>query len=85
MVCFLRNEHVYTISLKISLRHAWERGDEQFCFEASQGDKTEVVQPNRVYFRPALINIGHVLFMCLETITCITSQYEIDPLAIRDN
>jgi hypothetical protein len=43
------------------------------------------VQPNSIYFRPLPINVGHVLFMCLETVTCIASQGEIDPVAIRDH
>jgi len=63
------------------IKSRWARS----YFEASQSDYTEAVQPNRVYFRPALINIGHVLLVWLETIICIAFQCEIDPLATRDH
>jgi hypothetical protein len=43
------------------------------------------LQPNRVYFRPALINIGYVLCMCLGSISCIASQYQIDILGIKEH
>lgn len=84
-ICFLRTEHVNAISFKFSLRHGWETGEDQFFVEASQDDWTGAERPNRVYFRPELINTGHVFFVFLETVSCIACQYEIGSLTLRDH